>query len=499
MRRWMCLLLAVCLTALCAGCAGGADVSDPVSSPPAANTVSRGGPQNFSVAYSREDTLNPFTAATDVNLSLAGLLYDSLTVMDAHFTPQCSLAEEIQRRDATHLAVTLRRNAVFSDGSAVQPSDVVASFQQAKASANYRALLANVTAAAADKKTGQIVFTLASADRNAEACLSFPIVKASTLTNEAGAAPVGGGLYVLSSTEDGVYLEANARFSQVPRYATVGLRHLPNPDAMYYGLTSGNITYYYNDLSSGELPRVTGAGVPVDMNALVFMGVNSGSEALGNASVRQALSLLIDRKTLAEFSFSGWAKPATTPFHPSRSEAEGLTGWTDTRHLVEALQLLEQAGYKTAAGRTKTPLELIYSNEGSFRAAAVKEVCSQLENAGIPVTATPLSYEEYIRRLSAGRYDLYIGEVRLSANMSLSALFPGGAAGYGTAAGSPALAAYKRCLAGEISLQEFIDAFAADMPFVPLCWRCGLAAYDRRLARVTPHGYNPYYGFASWQ
>lgn len=82
---------------------------------------------------------------------------------------------------------------------------------------------------------------------------------------------------------------------------------------MYYGLTSGNITYYFNDLSSGVLPRVTGASAAVDMNALLYLGVNSASAGVSNAAVRQAISGLIDRKSLVESAFSGWARR-----HPRR-------------------------------------------------------------------------------------------------------------------------------------------------------------------------------------
>ena len=51
------------------------------------------------------------------------------------------------------------------------------------------------------------------------------------------------------------------------------------------------------------------------------------------------------------------------------------------------------------------------------------------------------------------------------------------------------------------SLRELVDhmkAFAASLPYIPLCWRCGLAAYDRALTNVTPTGYDPYAGLDKW-
>ena len=103
------------------------------------------------MAYSRDDTLNPFSAATEANLNLAGLLYDSLTVIDDSFTAVPSLAASVTQTDQTHLEAVLHDGAVFSDGSPVTAEDVTASFRQARAGTNYRALLANVTAADTDR------------------------------------------------------------------------------------------------------------------------------------------------------------------------------------------------------------------------------------------------------------------------------------------------------------------------------------------------------------
>ncbi|MBQ1203972.1 MAG: hypothetical protein IIX61_09300, partial [Loktanella sp.] len=54
-------------------------------------------------------------------------------------------------------------------------------------------------------------------------------------------------------------------------------------------------------------------------------------------------------------------------------------------------------------------------------------------------------------------------------------------------------------LNGEIDLKAFLDAFSEDVPYIPLCWLSGFAAYDRRLTSVTPTGYDAYYGIAAWK
>lgn len=490
MRRLLCVFVAVACVLIGVGCSPSADVSEPSSSVPQEQT-SQESPRSFSLPYSKEDTLNPYAAATEANVYLARLLYDSLTVIDGTFTPQLSLAASVTPTDATHLAVTLRQGATFSDGSAVTLDDVKASFDTARYSAQYKEQLTNVTAAAVDRKNGVITFTLAKGDPNAAACLTFPILKAGKNTTAAGEAPLGGGLYIYTVGDNGASLVANPYYGKTPRYTTVGLRHLPNTDSMYYGLASGSITYYYDDLNVGDTPRVSGASAKVDMNALVYLGINSGKTALSDASVRRALSLLTDRKVLAASAYSGWALPAMLPFHPRWSGVQDIEPLFGEQELAAALELLE------ATAQKKVKLELIYSTDSANRGTLVDTVRTQLESAGFQVTAVPLAYADYLARLQNGQFDLYIGEIRLTANMDLSPLF-GGAARYGIAADSAAATAYSRYRSGEGTLQEFITAFGEDMPYIPLLWRCGFAGHDRRMQTVTPNGYDPYYGFVDW-
>ena len=495
MKRWFCTALAA-LVLLC-GCGDLSDVSEPLSDGTSAmDTPDTNVLERVALAYSHDDTLNPYAATTAVNAQLSGLLYDSLTVIDGALTPQLSLAAEIILSDPTHLVVSLRAGAVFADGSAVTTGDVVASFNEAKRSTRYSALLANVTSAKADK-TGTVTFTLAAADPHASACLSFPIVKIFTLTTAAGQAPLGGGVYTLQSIDGGAQLVANPHHTPAPHYATVELRHLPNHSARHYALASGEIAYYYNNLIDGNLPGIVGANRAVPTNALLYVGVNSARPALAVTEVRQALSQLLDRAAVCTSAYASWAVPAAQPFHPQWGGMADLTTATPYDPTAAAA-LLDGAGYTPKNGRRLT-LELIYSTDRADRARVAELIRTQMEGGGVAVTLVPLTEAEYLQRLAAGQYDLYVGEVRLTADMSLRPLLAGGSASYGIPYGGAASAAYQQYLSGAVSLEDFLTAFAADMPYIPVCWRHGLAAYDRRLTTVTPTGYDPYSGFAAWQ
>lgn len=490
--------LGAALVCLLCGCSGLPELSDPVSDPPAVTDQPQEALQAVALAYSHDDTLNPFTAATAVNAQLTGLLYDSLVTIDASFTPQLSLAAQATLTDPTHAVVTLRSGTVFSDGAAVTAADVVTSFNTAKKSARYRELLSNVSSAKGDNKQGTVTFTLSSADPQWLACLSFPIVKGSTLTDAAGAAPVGSGAYVLQAVEGGHQLADNPRDDRTAHYTTVSLRHLPGHSARHYALASGDIAYYYNDLSEGDMPSIVGANKAVPMNAMVYLGINGTRAALSDAAVRQALSKLLDRDAVCRTAYTSWATPATTaPYHPDWGGLQ-TEDTTPTRDIEGAATLLETAGYPVKNGK-RLELQLIYSTDRADRARVADLIRTRLEDGGVAVIPVPLSEAEYRARLTAGDYDLYIAEIRLTANMSLRPLLAGGAASYGIAAGGAAATAYGQYLSGGLDLAGFCTAFAADLPYIPLCWRDGLAAYDRRLTAVTPVGYDPYAGFAAWQ
>lgn len=495
-RVWM-ALLALCVLLL-SGCDDVPDLPDvlpeeeegPVAEAPVEDLV-------FTLPFSHDDTLNPFSAVTEVNLQLSHLLYDRLTVLTDGYVPQPSLAVSVTATDATHLTATLREGAVFSDGSAVTVADVVKSFELAQASANYKTLLQNVASAKGDAKKRQVTFTLASADVNAPACLTFPVIKASTLTDEAAQAPVGGGIYTVQQTDGAYQLVKNPHHPAEVNYTEVGLRHLPNTAARYYALASGKLAYYFDDLSEGDLPRITGASQPVSMNAMVFMGVNSAHKQLSKPAVRRALSLLLDRTALSG-AYGVYGTPSASPLPTEwQPVADGAVP-APAQDIDTAKALLEEAAYPLK-DKELPALRLIYLADRNDRGVVAAQVRSQADACGIKIEPVPLEEKEYYKALKDGEYELYLGEYRFGADMSLRALLLGGKTSYGVASDDAAKAAYSRYVSGEGSLQEFLDAFGTSVPFLPLCYRGGVAAYDRRLTAVTPTGYDPYGGIAGWK
>ena len=493
---WLCCLCLLFLLAA-SGCStlpkhldtSGSAASDTSSDSSPAPTGGKASP--FALPYSSMDTLNPFTAKTQNNLALCSLLFDGLTVIDNAFTPQLRLASAVDSTQPLVLTATLRADAKFSDGSNVKPEDVAASFALAKKSPHYKVLLANVKSA---QKSGAnaVVFALASPDPNASACLSFPVMKSGT-----DAAPVGSGRYALVKSKDPT-LQANRYHGTKASISSVRLLDVSDSKALLYSLESGNISYYYTALSDGAIPNTTQASMNVPLNSLVFLGVNGSDSALSGVAVRTALSLAVSRKEIAASAFAGRATAAVSPFHPQWAAASAIKNYEISENITAAVAQLQQAGYNNTH-KKKLACELLITEGNSFRKATADLLVVQLAKAGITCTVTSLPFADYTTRLKKGEFDLYLGEVRLPANMSLSSFFSaGGAAAYGIKSGS-ATAAYQKYLSGESTLADFCTAFAADMPYIPLCWRQGMAAHGRSLTGITPTGFDIYYGLETWK
>lgn len=234
----------------------------PVSAPPALPP--------FALSFSKEDSLHPYKAQSRANLDLASLLYEGLTAVGGDYAVRLNLAASIDEGEPLRPVVAIRSDAHFSDGSPVTAADVAASFAAAKGTAAFGPLLTNITAAAA-QGTDRVAFTLASPDPRWQACLSFPVVK-----QGAEDPPLGSGAYVYNAGDDTLTL----RPGRGGTITSIRLRDFPDADAMLHGLENGSLTFFYSELSGGEIPRTSSATADVPLPDLLFLGVNARHDAL---------------------------------------------------------------------------------------------------------------------------------------------------------------------------------------------------------------------------
>ncbi|HBL40658.1 MAG TPA: hypothetical protein DDY98_03445, partial [Ruminococcaceae bacterium] len=180
------------------------------------------------------------------------------------------------------------------------------------------------------------------------------------------------------------------------------------------------------------------------------------------------------------------------PFQPKWKTMKPIASSTAlSGDMNKALEILKAAGYTMvnaygyrASTSKSLTTNLTVCKDNPFKVACAKEIKSQLEKINFHVRIIELGYEDYAKAIQKGEFEMYLGEIKLPMNMSLSAFFSSSGVAYvGIDAenGLPCRDEYFAMRSGELSLSDFCAAFDQAVPFVPLCFRSGLAMYSRSI------------------
>ena len=121
------------------------------------------------------------------------------------------------------------------------------------------------------------------------------------------------------------------------------------------------------------------------------------------------------------------------------------------------------------------------NSENQFKLETGEFIEEYLKELGFKVSLKKLKAEEFTAALTEGKYDLYIGEVKLTPNMNLSPLLLGGSASFGISNISETSARYAQHLAGNCEIMDFINTFNEDLPVIPLCYRNAAVSYTNSM------------------
>lgn len=479
-----------------------------------------------SLGCSITDSFDPYTAETEINRNLSPLMYESLIVLDNGFTPKYRLASKINLKDKT-ATVTLR-SAMFADGSSITADDVVYCANKAMAGkTRYAYALADVSSVSASGYN-TVVFQLKKSDPNFINQLDFPIFKAGsdkkTSSDNIEIPPIASGRYKINDKKTALTVNKNY-FGLEPTVKKINLINTPDKEALDHNLQIGNITYHYSDLSDCSLSQVRGNYKKINSGNLVYLGANMKGGAMANVDMRQIVSAVIERNEITEKAYYQNAVPTVGIFHPDFKGGEdvGMVS-TDVNNENVYLALLDKIGYNkkdnsgyyvNSAGERLT-LKLISYKDNLWRNSAAELIKSQLKSKGINVTLEKYNWEEYTYALRQGHYDLYIAEVKIKNNMDVSQLVTkGGSAAYGIEysntqkttsskastqssvasdtsskseqkdyAGATAKAVADM-YSGKASIGEVVEAFSAEMPIIPICYRTGIVSFSDGISGIS--------------
>ena len=451
----------------------------------------------FQLAVYDRYSLHPILAGNRANLALAPLLYEPLFSLNGSFEAEPVLCERSSvSEDGLVWTLTLRQNITFSDGTPLTGEVVAAALNTARQpGSRYASRLSGITNLSGEGRS--VTVTLSAPNGALPTLLDIPIPK------DDSDRPLGTGCYVLTGQEGNFSLTARSDWWQGKTLPTriIPLKSVSRSDELILSFESGDVALVDVDLMGTNSLGYSGSYETWDYGttSMLYLGFNTASGLCRDVRIRRTLALAIDRESIAQVDFARHAVPSSLPVHPNsplydRSLAAELA--YDPEELMAQLTELNLEG---------RGLTLLVNSENTARVAAAERIAVQLRSTGLKVTLEKLAFEDYTLALEQGRFDLYLGEVVLTADFDLSALLlPGADLNYGRwsdAAVSPLLSMYRASQDTQraINARIMYGHLAQEVPIAPICFKngCVLTRWGR-LSGLEPVRGNVFYHLDGW-
>lgn len=492
------LALLLCLS----GC-GSTAVQPETSAPePTPDAAPSGEQTPFTLPYDPNAQLHPITGTNRSNLVLASLVYQGLFELDNTFTPHGVLCETASASEDGLLWTLTLADAAFSDGSPVTAADVVCSLELARGSELYADRLSGIKSI----REGGDETVLISLDRpnsSLPSLLDTPIIR----DPGDGSMPLGTGAYRFAEDDGPLRL---TRCGGAPASAPeeIALTAIENADDLICAFDAGDVSLVVSDLTgSNALGYSSGyEAFHYPTTTMLYVGFQTGSGPCRDAAVRQILARSFDRDTVTMSLLAGHGSATCLPISP-RSALYSADREDAGAFDPNAADALTHAGYTRGSdglwyhGRSPLSLTFIVNTDNSFKLKIAEYLCEQLTRSGLQVDLQKLSWEDYLTALERGAFDLYLGEVTLTADFDLTALLtPTGTLNYGgySNSGMTALLEQWRADGQAQTLSALLDQFQTDAPFAPLCFKDhSVLTQWRSVTGLTPTRQNPFYHLES--
>lgn len=508
MRRRVALAAALCLALTACGPEGAPEPSltpspslapSPTQSAPTP-TVAPTAQGDFVLPLDAAGGWNPYVGSRSGNMSLLPLLCEGLYALDDRFTPQGVLAREATASEGgLTWTVRLRQGVTFSDGTALTGQTVVKAVNAARSGDSlYAGRLKQITqVSAAGEDT--VVFTLKSPNTRFTALLDFPLALVK------GASVYGTGPYVLNGEE----LTAREDWWQGKTLPVSTIRLCPASDAdqLMADFDDGALTLVAGDPTGTDTVGNAGRHQEWEYptSTMLYLGFQCGKGLCRDQELRRLISRAVDRSDLVNRALSGRASVAILPVPPTSPDYDRTLADSEGYDPIAVADGLEELGYKLGEdgtrrkGKTALALTLVVNSDNAGKGEMAQIIAQELERMGIKVTVRALAWKDYQKALSDGRFDLYLGECRLTGDLDLTGFFTSGSGLYYGSCGSAEL---KEALAQARATgvwKPFYTLWLQEAPMTTLCFRTSsMLTQWGRVADATPTQNDLFYQFSSW-
>ncbi len=386
----------------------------------------------FSLKCNFSSPANPLTTRSEDNQLVGELVYETLFTIGDDFTWDYGLVTEFEATGGTWWVFTIDPARRFSDGSALTAEDCAYSLKLARTSPKYASRLSLIYGVSALSET-QFAVSTAYANSQFPVLLSIPVVKKNSAVRER---PLGTGMYQYS--EDGASLVGNPYNPSAESLplSTIYLKEYTEVEDSIAAFEDSLIDLVLND-PTGVNDYGYGSANEIryyPTSNMHYLGINQESRFLQYATYRYALNFAVDRAYIVEELLGGDAVPATLPMAPSSALYDA--DYAEKLHysMEKCLQVLSNGNvrdhdddgkleYVVTGINIEININFIVCSDSTPKVEAARMIAEGLRGIGVDVTLRELDWNDYMKALEEGDFDIYYGEVLLTPDWNLIEMF----------------------------------------------------------------------------
>jgi peptide/nickel transport system substrate-binding protein len=369
------------------------------------------------------EQLDPRFVGDPYGLRVSRLLFGSLVTIDPRTLEVIpDLAESITPQSPTEFLVRLKPGLRFSDGTALDASDVVATFEgvvdpalQSRYAHTYRRI---AEMRVSDPLT--ILFVLKEPHATFLTDLELPIVRSEDahrrIATPVDPIPVGAGPYRLVRREPGVLeLRANPHWHRgAPIYEKLRLVVIRDDNTRALRMLAGE-----GDLAIASIPPLLLPMFEDDDRfetrsapgiSTMYLGFQMKSSKLADVRVRRAIGHAIDRALLVQSKYHGLAR-VTDSWIPEGHWADARGLQTQSFDPERAKAMLDEAGFEDPPGPEPRMSLVLRTTSERFRQSVARAIAAMLRDVGIEVDVRPSEAATLISDLNRGRFEITLLQV----------------------------------------------------------------------------------------
>ena len=468
----------------------------------------------FSVNYDPNKSLNPIKADSATNVQLWSLMYDSVFTVGSDYTVTSEIVTKYTTSDRIWWVFNVDTSIKFTDGTTLSAYDVAYSIRQAQLSSYYANKLSVIYGVSA-MSTDTFAITTKYANGSLPALLYIPNIKAGSMSQTA---PPGTGPYRLSEAGDCLELFADNRHAgEMPidkiylkSYMDTADRISAFEDSLIDIVTNDPTGVYNLGYGSSNETRYYGT------TNMHFVGFNMQGMFFQSPKVRYAFAYILDRDGIVSGCLGGNAEASALPV-PSSCGLYDADYDAKLRYDPEKfLRLLEAADvrdydddglpeFRVTGIIVKTDIKFIVNNNSTAKVLAARRITENLNAAGIKTTLYELAWDDYVKALEDGDYDMYYGEIRLSADWNLAYMFEKDSSmNYANCTDASFAELYYAYLAADetervAAFNEAEHDLIENGGLLPVCFeRMQVLTHRGVVSGLRPTEYDLFYNFAEW-